>query len=324
MKFSTTLLFSALFGVVLFFYLRLQTPPLEMEVEQLQRAPQPTQLLAVDEGDSLVWFQIQNLEKNEMVTFVRERGEWELKYPVNYDADDHVVDALIQKLVSTDIVEYLTPVKDWEEYGLLRPPLKVGIETKNSNNRRYLYLGDTSPVGNMIFARWDGEEDYFLIDQGVKEIFSHSLYSIRDKRIFKAPVHEISKVMIRIGSESYKIIRQGDVWLWDNPHALKGAALDFVQLSDLFDQLETLFIKDFIDDPEGDTSVYGFSSLGNTIKVWTTENESYSLTIGNSFATRSAYYAKRNAEDAVILVDHDRLRTLMETFMLMAGASAPL
>lgn len=314
MRLSTTILIACLLAGILFIYFKvLPQDRTEQSVHDKPKAV-TNELLNIDEQDRINWLQIQNTESRQVVTLVLENkqsNDWRIKFPVRDDANDEVVTTFIKTLKSGEREKHFYPEKDWEEYGLLRPKVKIGIQTVKDNTRRYLYLGNSSPVADMIFARWEGEGEYFLLHPSIKEIFDRSLYALREKQVFKIDFKNIQKILFRDAQTIYKISEQEGRWIWENPDIIEGKVMAFDEIHGLVQQLKNLYVKDFIDE-KTEAEKVEFGREGNLIKVWDHRGQSASLELGDLFELRDAYYGRRGGDEAVLLVDRDNIRYLFQ------------
>src|SRR3989338_4246600 len=126
MKLSTTFLFTVLFAAVLAVYLKTRPPSLLQDpVKKVFEIPS-RKLLDLRSADQVVWLQLQNLEQQTTITLIKRDGSWYVKFPLEDYADDELVHEMIKKLLSIYRQKIYQPEKDWEEYGLAKPGIKVG------------------------------------------------------------------------------------------------------------------------------------------------------------------------------------------------------
>jgi len=316
-KFSTTIAVVFLFVLALGAYLRLQAPksgmPQEPEVENIESVQQ---LLDLNVDEEIVWIQIQNLEKNTVITLAKSEKGWKLKHPVEDFANAQIIEAFTRELQPSQKKESLAPEKDWEEYGLKRPAFKIGIETSKNKTRRYLYLGDQSPVAEMIFARWEDGDRYFLLDKQVKGVFAQSLYALREKRVFLL-ADQPSKLFFRVGGESIKLVFKDQLWFWDRPVELYNRMANQENVEKILQQIQNLYVKDFIDTPAGGDAARGFSEQADYLRLWDSQNQASALMLGQEYLERDAFYGKRESFPGVLLIEREKIRALLESIMTL-------
>ena len=316
MKFSVTATFTALFLVVSGFYIYLK--PVDKPGEgELPVSQEPQRVLKLEENDQLNWIQIQNRDRNETITLIRKDDVWEFKFPVSYAADANMVQGLVMALKLSTQSRRLVPKSNWDEYGLQNPELKVGVEA-NSGERRYLYFGDKSPVGDTIFARWEGEESYFLVKKELKKSFERTVYSLRQKQVFSILSTEISKIRIRTPEQDYEIIRRKGQWFWLEPIPILGEPLEKAQLDEVLNRVTRLNIKEFLDEEKRDEIDLGFSFASSFIKVWGKKKRAETLNIGKAVPTRDSFYGKKENKDAYFFVARGPIRNLFQTMETIA------
>ncbi len=319
MKFSTTVIFTILFAVVAWFYVNRGSTPLRKGEQPAVDPAVSMKLLDVDSQESIHWIQIQNMNRRETVTLYREGALWMLKYPVRYQADAWAVEELLKILtLSFKVTEY-EPKEDWESYGLLRPKIKIGIESKEWPNRRYLFLGDKAPVGDNLFARWEDKARYFLLEEAVLNAFSKSAYALRDKRIFRNSDQELKKIQIRIGGHIFELVKREEGWFWDKPDSIQGLSVGEKTMGDLMKRLNALAVKDFMDQENKKWSEFNLEPADSEIQIWTRTGTSEALRLGRELGVRHAYYGRREDEKVLFLVDRNLVIALLDTVVAMAG-----
>ncbi len=327
MKFSTTLVFFLLFlavgGAFLYFNQRpanhLSQPVSQTSDKESKPAEAPSKNAPVlDPAEKITWIQIQNSEKNETITLVKDDKSWEVKYPVVCPASDGVVDEMVRTLMAAVKLRQLAPEKGWEEYGLLRPAIKIGLKTDAHPVRRYLLLGHESQVEDSVFARWEEEKNFFLVHTELKRIFDRSLYALREKRIFRIAPATVLKIHFEIGSEFYELVKRNDQWVWVKPQARRGMVVDQVSAEEFSTHLRDLFIKDFLDEQKEKIDA-SFFKTGGTITVWGSGRQKEIFYIGQEAPARDAFYGKRDGENAILLIDRGILRSLLDTVRSMGS-----
>lgn len=334
-----SVLFTVLFIFILaaagFYFLNPGEAPKVPEVP----AKEIMKVMPLDEKSPVRWLQVQNLIKNETVTLEKKNEEWLMIYPVKYPAETVAVQGLITALKLSGRARRLLPEKDWEEYGLLKPNIKIGIQTEEGKARRYLYLGDDSPVGPFAYARWEGEEEYFLIQRDLKRAFDRTVYSLRLKQVFRVPLKDVSKMRVRSMDQEYEVEKRADGWYWLEPIPLLGKPLAKRYVDQIVSQYGDLFVKEFLDDEKKSKEELGFGILSPWIKLWgrnptvsarsqdpegpvlagTDKNKAAEqITIGQELAARDSFIARREGENGYFLVARENVRKLFQIFETMS------
>lgn len=316
MKISVTLTVAALFAAVAgaYFY---YTPPSERKPGTIEA---PQRILPAGDTAPIRWLQIQNFEKNEIVTLEKKDGSWMIRYPVNYPADNMLADGLVTALKLSNRARRLLPEKSWDEYGLMRPAIKIGIETEAGPKREYLYLGDPSPVGPFVFARWEGDKEYFLVSNQLKDAFSKTLYSVRLKQVFRTPLNEVTRMRIRTLDKEYEVEKKQGEWYWLEPLELLGTKLPKKYVDQLVSQYGDLYVKEFLDQEKKPETEMGFSLTSPWIKLWGQDGKQTveEIRIGKELPERDSFVALHGTEKIYFLIARMNVRKLFVIFETMA------
>lgn len=317
MKFSMTIIFSLLFLVVLVVYLNLDPSKLNFNQEEASK-PEAVRVLPLSESDEVTRIQIQNRLGQETVTLAKKAGNWMLEFPVQAPADPMLAEGLVASLKLSNQIRRMSPEKKWEEYGLKEPQLKVGVDTKEGKSRRYLLFGHAAPIGENVFAKWDGEKEYFLVARELKAAFSQSVYSIRMKRVFQMPLKEIQKIHFRVKNEDFEISQHKGKWFWMEPILLLGEPMEPMDTQMILSKVENLNVKEFLDGDPPPAVRTGFSLLSDSIKVSNEQKKEETLDLGVEVAARDAFYARSTAHPT-FLISKSYLSDFFEDLKLRAA-----
>lgn len=319
MKFSVTLTIVILFCVVLGAYIYL-TPA--SEENQSRTDSHSARLFDLAAGDEIQEIIINSAAGNNLVIGKKEKV-WQIQKPFDYPADPLVVEGLISALRLTPKEGESKPESEWEEYGLAAPELKVGIRTRRSDTVKFLFFGDKSPVADRIYARWEGGETYFLLDEQIKNIFTSSLYSFRQKKVFRTPLKAITKIRFQSGLDAYEIIQGLSGWVWMEPVTFLGTDVAPETADQMLALIQNTYIKDFLE--KGSSVETGLSSPADSdvslqIKVWTdTLKEPEVLYLGSEIPEKDAFYGRRSDEETVFIVARGHIMRLFELLSAEAG-----
>ncbi len=308
--FTVAVLFAAVAGAY-FYYVPQESKPAPSEA--------PLKVMPADDKSPVTWLQIQVLETNETLTLDKKEGSWKIRFPVAYPADNLMVDGLVTALRVSGRARRLLPEKDWDEYGLLRPSIKVGVETQNGQ-RRYLYLGDPSPVGPFVYARWEGDKEYFLVDANLKKAFTRSTYSLRLKQVFRTPLNEVTRMRIRTLGSEYEVEKKGENWYWLEPIELLGKKISKQYVDQLVSQYADLYVKEFLDDEKTPESDLGFSLTSPWIRLWGKDPKTAieEIRIGEEQPPRDSFIAYHGSDKLYFLIARTNVRKLFQIFETMA------
>jgi hypothetical protein len=325
MKTSVTLTFTALFIGVAAVYWYYGNPLNTLKPEP-PAASEPGSLKLLDlEKDAMTFIQIQKPETKETVTIEREGENWVIKYPISYLADNMMINGLSTALRVSNKARRLVREKGWEEYGLLKPQLKIGVEAQGLSKRKYLLLGDQSPVAETIFARWEDEEDYFLLDSRLKESFDRSIYSLREKRLIRLSLNDLQKIHVRTFTEGYELALENSEWYWTEPVSRLGKKITREQMYEILMALRELYVKEFLDGQPVQEVERGFTVAGPHIQVWDKAGKTSTVRIGREVAEHDAFYGLIDGEQVVLEIARGNIQKVFGIFeaALQDAAAAP-
>lgn len=321
MRFSLTVVFFLLFLVVVAAYVYL-VPSSRSKSAATETASLNARLLPLAENDQIASLEIENLPQKEKIVFVRENGRWFLREPVQGAADKLLVDGLTAALTMSSKARRLIPESGWQEYGLQEPALKVGVVTRENPEARRLYFGDKSPVGDFVFARWEDENEYFLLDPNLMKAFQRSAYSFREKKIFHQPLKHLSLIRIQNESEIYEVNRRESGWVWVEPIEFIGQPVTAQEADLIVSLMRGLFVKEFLG-TETDAAEKGFGMLGpETLLMMKGSEEELGevLRLGEELPVRDAFYARKDGEPEVFLVARENIGEIFALFRSLAAS----
>ncbi len=165
----------------------------EIEGEEERLAEKEEQELVFPvERDSLVWFKINDFEKE--FVFEKRDGTWMIVHPVETRADESTVGSFLSTLTSAKRERsFGAQPADLGQYGLSEPSMQIRLRTQSGASDS-LFLGGTSSVGSKTFVS-KGDTLVSLIPQTLKTNASKTLFSWRDKKVLhfdKSNVREIA------------------------------------------------------------------------------------------------------------------------------------
>ena len=308
MKISTTLILAFLLGGLGTYYF-LWEKPSHLPAGELG----PARILIFDEGDSITRLHLSHRNSKEKFSLARLDSGWRFVSPVSYPAEDFLVEGMVQALVFSQRIRRFasdgseTP----EEFGFQSPEIELGIQTKNSPLRRTLVIGKESPVGVGVYARWEGEKEYFLIPREVKASLERSLYSLRRKKLFRVNWDRVTGLHVKVERQEFQAEKSGAHWHWVLPAPRKEIPVE--KVSELIYAFQSLYVKEFLDRAPVTTQEFGLKGRQNFLEALGA-GETEKLFVGSPVKGKDSVYSFRQGENLVLLVSAQNLKTLLETF----------
>lgn len=321
MKFSVTLIVVLLFLTVAFFYVHLMPEPEDVQVEEM---PAVMKVLPLEDGDEVTSIEIRYADRGDAIRLGRHEDGWYLEDPVVDKAEELVSEGLMKALTLSAKARRLKRERGWDEYGLENPQLRIGVETRKNPVKRWLTFGDSSPVGNRVFARWEGEDEYFLVNPELLRVFDRSAYSLREKKVFRSALRSLDKIRLETLSGEFEFIRKGEQWLWTEPITILGEPVDRESLDRIQTALRNLYIRDFLDERDIRDWEAGLSVVMARVQLWSGESVEQ-LDVGREKPERAAFYGRRAGDESMFLLAADKIRQLfevIETLAVRAGSGS--
>lgn len=311
MKVTTTLFLGVLLtglGVYYFVWER----PLSLR----SRAEAGTvRVLTLVEGDSPSWLMIQNRDSKEMISLKREGGDWHLEFPVSYPAENLLVEGMLSALTYASRLRRLPfEGQQKKEYGFDSPKIKVGIATQKDPRPRYLLFGESSPVNRAVYAWWEGDGEYFLIPLELKSSFERTIYSLRQKKVFRSALKEAVWIHLKSREREYRLEKKEGRWFWVLPPLAGEIPAD--KVSELTSSFETLYVKEFLDGENPFDERFGLDPSTVFIAAGTREGKSERVVLGKPAGGKEAIYSLRDGENVILLVSEEHLKALLQKFEL--------
>lgn len=308
MSFGRTLLFIVLFSVVMGIYLyqgRLQKQMLVNIPDEVNRN------VVFEKDDKIVRLEILDHNRNLEIELLEHDGNWLLESPVRYAADSSTVEGLLMTVRWISKQPRLHAEKDWQEYGLAKPALEVLVGVSGKKDERLL-MGTEAPIGKSVFVRWDSERGYFLIPAEAQASFQQSVYSLREKRLFRMRAGEYSKIYVEMGKNHYQWKKEGGDWYWMEPLSKFGQKIPPERMQLIINALQNLHIRDYLDDNQKSRAELGFFIIQDRIWIESDSGKKEVFCFGNEVSEKNAYYGFREKEDVIFLVDRGKIFELLD------------
>jgi hypothetical protein len=230
------------------------------------------------------------------IVLAKTNGNWRISEPQALGTDQSTVSSLLTSLASLNS-ERLVEEKasDWKPYGLGEGAFEALI-TEKDNKTHNLLLGDTTPTGNAVYARLDGDPRVFTIATYEKNNIEKDVSDLRDKRLITANSDKISKLELLAKKQDIEFGRNKDEWQIVKPQPLRA---DGTQVEDLVRNLTDAKMElSSTDDPKKVAAAFASGTPVATAKV-TDESGTQDLEVRKS---KDDYYAKSSVVEGIYKV----------------------
>ncbi len=273
----------------------------------------PIRILTFEEGDAVTHLHLTNRSARENFSLLRTESSWQIESPVHSPAEDFLAEGMVQALTFSRRLRRFAWEADGkdEEFGFRPAEIEVGIQTKKQPAERKLLIGKDSPAGMGVFARWEGEKEYFLMPREMKAALDRSLYSLRQKKLFRVKWDDVTWIHAKVEGQEFHIQKSGEAWRWVVPASSKEIPVE--KVSELIYAFQSLYVKEFLDGAPAGKKEFGLEASRNFLEV-AGRGKTERLELGASAKGKDSVYALRKGENLVLLVSGQNLKTLLETF----------
>jgi hypothetical protein len=158
------------------------------------------------------------------------KSKWKLRYPIEAEADQNEVRALLFRLEDLKALGIVDPGSERDALAktLTSPKVKVTIHTADGDQTVKLYQPD--PASGEAFAETSSIGPLYRVNPTAIRDLTKELFTFQDKRLLGIDFTDIAMLSVKTSTEDYVLINQQKEWvLEDQPTA----QLD-QQVTDLF------------------------------------------------------------------------------------------
>jgi len=308
MKLARTFIFILLFTSVAGLYVyqkRLAKEALTNNPDEVNRG------IVISKDDVIDRIDLQDHVQKTRITIRQEKGIWRLELPVRYPMEQGIPGGFVTAARMASRQPRLRVEKEWGEYGLEKPDLEITFDISGDRSETLLF-GAPVPVGKAVFARWKGERGYFLLAPEMKAMFRQTVYALREKRVFLVPADALRKIAIEMGDQSCEWKKDGSFWYWFEPVSKFGQKMSQDELDLVAQTLRNLHVKEFLDNNQKSMAELGFFMIHDRIRLEAEGGKVETLHFGNEVPEKNAYYAFREGDATVFLVDRVNVIALFD------------
>lgn len=257
--------------------------------------PAEIESLEISKGDSLL-------------SVKKSKDGWFIEKPTITSADQKAVADLLAHTLRANIdgvlFEEATSEK-LQELGLEPPYLTATLKT-SSGASISMVLGDRGPTQNVTYLQFAGEKRVLRVHADVRSELDKEVYDLRDKTVIAIDPQKLKKVEM-VWKNGEKIIchnpRQN---AWDT-EGLPPGGTDLTKLLAALYGVKEAEASAFIDENPKDLKPYGLENPRLTLRFIDDKNLQQVLFVGGKDKKRRGFYAKRQGDPNVFLLEEDFL-----------------
>jgi hypothetical protein len=206
-------------------------------------------------------------------------GKWEIVEPVKAAADTSEATTLASSLASLEIQRVVDEnASDLKQYGLEPARIEIAFRPKGQKDPRRLQIGEKTPTGSDLYARFPDQKRVFLVSSFLDSTFNKNTFALRDRRILLFDRNMVDGLELTSGTSKTRLVKSGSEWRLASPISVRA---DFAAVEGALERLSSTQMQGIVD-PEGkDLAKYGLTKPTGVIVV-NTGSSSASLTLGST------------------------------------------
>ncbi len=247
--------------------------------------------------------------QGEIVEASKQEDFWSITRPVQYPADNQMMEKFITALNRTRILEFIESGEDLTQYQLDPPFMEVTPKAEDPSTFPTLFLGKEIPIKGGYFGSLEGKDSVLVLSEEIEPLISASLFKIRDKNLLPYSKWDISTLKIKTGKGEVVFQKEAGGWNLTYPKQYP-ASEDLV--TRILTALETSLIEKFVDEAPSDLGLYhllpplqSISFKRNDEEIW------YKIFLGK--VEEGFIYALRDDRHPVFLIGDQVLTHIMKS-----------
>jgi uncharacterized protein DUF4340 len=224
-------------------------------------------------------------------------GKWNVVEPVQAAADTGEMTTIASSLSSLEIQRVVDEnAADLKQYGLDPARIEIGFRPKGQKDLRRLQIGQKTPTGSDLYARFPDQKRVFLVSSYLDSTFNKNTFALRDRRILIFDRNMVDGLDLTSGTAKTSLAKSGSEWRLTSPISVRA---DFAAVEGALERLSSTQMQGIVDADGKDLAKYGLTKPTGTIAV-KTGSSSAALTLGST--ENALLYAKDSSRPMVFTV----------------------
>src|SRR5437764_5174482 len=155
---------------------------------------------------------------------VKGEKSWKLVQPVEAEAEDTAVDALISSLSGLKQKKDLPDEKDLKAFGLDKPKLEVALKLDDGKEQG-VQIGTDNSFDNTLYAKTLADSKVRVVDAYQKTALEKTAFDLRDKKVTHLDdASDLKRIEVSGVKSPYVLEKDGTTWKVNGAAADAGAA----------------------------------------------------------------------------------------------------
>ena len=248
------------------------------------------------QADDIEEIQVKSAD-NETTRLQKMDGKWNVVEPVQATADAGEMTTIASSLSSLEIQRVVDEnAGDLKQYGLEPARIEIGFRSKGQKDLRRLQIGQKTPTGSDLYARFPDQKRVFLVSSYLDSTFNKNTFALRDRRILVFDRNMVDGLDLTSGTAKTSLAKSGSEWRLTSPISVRA---DFAAVEGALERLSSTQMQGIVDAEGKDPAKYGLAKPTGTIAV-KTGSSSAALTLGST--ENALLYAKDSSRPMVFTV----------------------
>ena len=181
-------------------------------------------------------------------------GTWRLVEPVQAAADENELTSIASSLASLEMQRVIDEnALDLKQYGLDPARIEVSFRTKADKEPKRILLGERTPTGGDLYARFPDQKRVFLVSSFLDSTFNKNTFALREKSIIDVDREKVDRVEIVAGKRTMTLAKSGTEWRIVEPSMLRA---DFAAVEGALERLSSAQMQAIVAPDGGDLKKY--------------------------------------------------------------------
>jgi hypothetical protein len=225
-------------------------------------------------------------------------GAWKITSPEEAPADQGELSSITSSLATLDIQRVVDEnAADLKQYGLEPAKIEVEFRAKGDKEPRKLQLGEKTPTGGDLYARFPTQKRVFLVSSFLDSTFNKNAFALRDKTIIKIDREKVDRIEIVADKRSVTLAKTGTEWQIVAPLM---ARADFAAVEGALERLSSAQMQGIV--PADKASDLKTLKLEPPVATFTATSGSARATLQFGNTENALIYAKDSARPMVFTV----------------------
>ena len=224
-------------------------------------------------------------------------GKWQVVQPVQTAADTGEMTTIASSLATLEIQRVVDEnASDLKQYGLEPAKVEVAFRSKGQKDLRRLQIGEKTPTGTDLYARFPDQKRVFLVSSFLESTFNKDTFALRDRRILVFDRNMVDGLELTSGTAKTRLAKVGSDWRLASPISVRA---DFAAVEGALERLSSTQMQGIVDPDGKDLAKYGLTKPTGTIVV-NTGSSNASLILGST--ENALLFAKDSSRPLVFTI----------------------